>query len=92
MNTTVIDFYKFARTNPEIVTQLSAERDPEAFLARAVEAGREAGFDFSLEEARLELTDLPQLINDIANDDELTDFELELVSAGSLINCGSGKL
>ena len=82
MNSTVVDFYKFARTNPEIIAKLSEKCDQEVFLARTVEAGQAAGFSFSLEEARHGLADISQLVEDIANDDELTDFELELVSAG----------
>jgi len=90
MSDAVMEFYKVARRDKEIVDLLSGISDEAMFIKTVMELGREKGFVFTAEEAGSAISEFDSFIEAASNDDELTDFELEMVAAGLPINCSSG--
>ena len=90
MSDAVMEFYKVARRDNEMVSLLAGIEDEALFIKTAMELGREKGFVFTAEEAGSAISQFDGFIEDVSNDDELTDFELEMVAAGIPINCSSG--
>ncbi len=90
MSDAVMEFYKVARRDKEIVDLLSGISDEAMFIKTAMELGREKGFVFTAEEAGSAISEFEVLIEHASNDDELTDFELEMVAAGAPTNGHSG--
>ncbi len=91
MNDAVMEFYKVARRDNEMVSLLAGIEDETLFISTVVKLGREKGFVFTAEEAGAAISQFEGFIEHAANDDELTDFELEMVAAGIPINCDSGS-
>ncbi|MRG73950.1 hypothetical protein GH722_19505 [Alphaproteobacteria bacterium HT1-32] len=92
MSDAVMEFYKVARRDDEMVSLLAGIEDEALFIKTAMELGREKGFVFTAEEAGAAISQFDGFIEDVSNDDELTDFELEMVAAGLPINCSSGAV
>lgn len=91
MNANVIEFYKKVRADQDLIKALSEGQTVEEFSDIAVKKAAE--IDIQLERADVvgALDDLKGLITEAANDDELTDLELELVAAGIPMTCYSGE-
>ena len=87
MTTSAEDFYRIARTDDEILDRLSGIQDEAVFIGAIEDIARERGFTLTSEEIRLAIFNLTEIMQSVANDDELTDFELEMIAAGIPINC-----
>ena len=87
MTTSAEDFYRIARTDDEILDRLSGIQDEAVFIGTIEDIARERGFSLTSEEIRLAIFNLTEIVQSVANDDELTDFELEMIAAGIPINC-----
>ena len=90
MNQHIIDFYQVLRDDDAMLASLSQCETVDEIMEVAVEEGGKLGFHFTKEEAMLAGMDIETLRASVMNDDELNDFELELISAGLPINCSSG--
>ncbi len=89
MTTSAQDFYKIARNDDEILERLSGIQDEVLFIKAVEDIARERGFSLTSEEIRQAIFNLTEIMQSVANDDELTDFELEMAAAGVPINCQS---
>lgn len=91
MNTPeVVELYRHIRANPTILARLASQPDMASLESAAKDVGSSFGRDLSIEEVRQALAELPGIINAAAGEEELTDEELEIVSAGIQIRCNSG--
>lgn len=90
MNQNIIDFYQVLRNDDAMLASLARCETVDDIMEVAVEEGGKLGFHFTKEEAMAAGMDIDTLRANVMNDDELNDFELELISAGLPINCGSG--
>ncbi len=90
MNQAIVEFYAKARNDEQLIAMLSkcATLDELADTATA-EAGK-LGFHFTKEEAKAAGMDIASLRSAVMNDDELNDFELEMVAAGTTIKTNGG--
>lgn len=76
------------RENPGLWSELVRIDDRDELYDTIVESGREMGYALDPAHVRtVSPEDFLALINEHANDDELTDEELELVAAGLPIMC-----
>jgi hypothetical protein len=82
MNTNVIEFYKKVRTDKGLIEALSEGQTAEEFYTIAVNKAAEAGISLHVDDVKEACEKYGELCELAANDDELTDFELEMVSAG----------
>ncbi|WP_162305875.1 Nif11-like leader peptide family natural product precursor [Oleisolibacter albus] len=78
----LIEFYRLVREDEAVMGRLAACRTPEELVAAVVEESARRGLSVDAPSVELALSDLKSFI-DLANDDALTDLELEIVSAGS---------
>jgi len=92
MNQNIIDFYQTLRNDEAMLASMSRCETVDQIMEIAVEEGAKLGFHFSKEEAMAAGMDIDTLRASVMNDDELNDFELELISAGLPINCSSGAV
>lgn len=83
MNQDIIDFYRAVRSDDAIIAALAVAKTPEDMAALAVHEGERLGFHFSTEAAKAAVMDLNGLCAKAVNDDELNDFELEMIAAGA---------
>lgn len=90
MNQNIIDFYQVLRNDDAMLASLARCETVDDIMEVAVEEGGKLGFHFTKEEAMAAGMDIDTLHANVMNDDELNDFELELIAAGVPINCGSG--
>lgn len=90
MNQNIIDFYQTLRNDDAMLASLSRCETVDEIMETAVEQAGKLGFHFTKEEAMAVGMDIDTLRASVMNDDELNDFELELISAGLPINCSSG--
>ena len=92
MNQNIIDFYQTLRNDEAMLASMSRCETVDQIMEIAVEEGAKLGFHFTKEEAMVAGMDINTLRASVMNDDELNDFELELISAGLPINCSSGAV
>mgnify|MGYP003627878326 CR=1 FL=1 len=90
MSGAALGFYKFVRRDDKMVNMFKNISDEALFIKTAVELGHKHGYIFSTDEAATALAQFDSFIEAASNDDELTDFELEMVAAGIPINGNSG--
>lgn len=90
MNANVIEFYKKVRADQGLIEALSEGKTEETFSEIAVKKAAE--LDIQLETADVidAIGHFENLVRRAANDDELTDLELELIAAGIPQTCISG--
>lgn len=82
MNQNIVDYYQKVREDESLRTVYATCEDLDQVMETAVEEGRKLGFSFTKDEAMTVGLDLEALRGATSNDDELNDFELELVAAG----------
>lgn len=82
MNQNIIDFYQKVRADDVLIGAFSNTQTADEMADVAVAEGSKLGFHFSKEEAKAAGSDIDSLRANVMNDDELNDFELELISAG----------
>lgn len=85
----LVAFYRQIRENDALMRRLFACPDDANLIAAVLREAEASGFSFQPADVELVLSDLTSFIA-IANDDELTDHELELVAAGGS-QYGQGK-
>ncbi|WP_417822411.1 hypothetical protein [Terasakiella sp.] len=83
MNDNVVALYSHVRGNGELMDELSQITNEQELSTRVVLMGKELGFTISEEDALWGLTHIDEFIQEAVTGDELSDLELELVSAGS---------
>ncbi len=89
MNANVIEFYKKVRTDQGLIEALSEGQTAAQVSEIAVKKAAEMGITLETTDVIAALGQFQELVADAANDDELTEFELELVAAGSAVSCNS---
>lgn len=82
MNQNIIDFYQVLRNDDAMLASLSRCDTMDEIMEVAVEEGAKMGFHFTKDEAMAAGMDIDTLRANVMNDDELNDFELELIAAG----------
>ncbi|HBC07537.1 MAG TPA: hypothetical protein DC046_08140 [Rhodospirillaceae bacterium] len=87
MNQNIIEYYRQLRVSEDLMAAFSLSKTPEDVADTAVEQGDKLGFSFTKEEALAAGMNFKALCNEAANDDELTEFELEMISAGTSVQC-----
>ena len=92
MSISVCDFYSIIRTDNDILSRLSAIEDGAVFIETIGDLAKERGIILTAEEIGQAMSSFDEVIQNVANDDELTDFELELVAAGVPIVCQSNDI
>ena len=85
MNANVIEFYKKVRTDKGLIEALSEGKTAEEFYTIAVDKAAEVGITLQEDDVKEACEKFGELRVLAANDDELTEFELEMVSAGATI-------
>lgn len=88
LNKEVVEFYRVARVDNTLMETLSAAQSTDDLARVAVREAGKLGFHFTEQEAKAASMDIASLCNSAVNDDELTDFELEMIAAGSGADCG----
>lgn len=83
MNANVIEFYRKARTDQGLMEALSEGKTLEGISEIAVKRAAEMGIQLQTGDVLATLGQMAEFIPAAVNDDELTDFELELVAAGA---------
>lgn len=86
MNQNIIDFYQVLRDDDAMIASLARCETVDEIMETAVEEGGKLGFHFTKQEAIAAGMDIDALRANVMNDDELNDFELELIAAGAPIN------
>ncbi|MAN81467.1 MAG: hypothetical protein CMM77_05195 [Rhodospirillaceae bacterium] len=86
MNTNVVEFYKKVRTDQNLIEALSEGKTTEEFIKAAVNKAAEMGITLQQDDVVTACRNFEDLCKLAANDDELTEFELEMISAGGLFN------
>tara|TARA_R100000750_G_C2267709_1_gene66234 strand:- start:37 stop:321 length:285 start_codon:yes stop_codon:yes gene_type:complete len=87
LTTSARDFYRIARNDDKILDRLSGIQDEAVFIGTIEDIARERGITLTSEEIRQAIFNLTEIVQSVANDDELTDFELEMIAAGVPVNC-----
>ncbi|MFO7482215.1 hypothetical protein [Oceanibaculum nanhaiense] len=82
MNQDIVGFYQRLRVNDRLLAILSKGDTVEGIMEIAVEEAGKLGFHFTKEEALAIGMDIDTLRANVMIDDELNDFELELIAAG----------
>ena len=82
MNANVIEFYQKVRVDPNLIDALSRGKTIEEFSEIAVGKAGEIGIQLEKSEVVNAAGQIRELVMAAANDDELTELELELVAAG----------
>lgn len=90
MNDNVVALYQKIRTDGRLIAQFESCDGPEALVQQALIISSKLGVQVERQDLEAAVADLGSLIQSAANEDELTDFELEFVSAGFPINCSGG--
>lgn len=85
MNQNIIDFYQVLRSDAKLVETLMKHEGTDELLEAATSEAKKLGFHFTKEEALTAGMNIDALRAESANDEELSDFELELISAGTQI-------
>ena len=83
MNANVVEFYKKVRTDQGLIEALSEGKTAEEFYMIAVDKAAEIGITLQQDDIKEACGKYGELCQLAANDDELTEFELEMVSAGA---------
>lgn len=86
MNNNIIEFYRAVRQDQPLFDQLVTMQDADQLVEAVMSAGPKFGFDLTQDDVRQGLNSLTEIIAEVGNDEELTDFELEFVSAGGNID------
>jgi len=92
MNTNVIEFYKKVRADQGLIDALSEGKTAEEFSEIAVKKAAEIGIQLETADVAAALGQFEEVIATAANDDGLTEVELELVAAGIPPTCISGDV
>tara|TARA_R110001592_G_scaffold361214_1_gene671318 strand:- start:15898 stop:16200 length:303 start_codon:yes stop_codon:yes gene_type:complete len=82
MNANVVEFYKKVRTDQGLIEALSEGKTTEEFTKIAVTKAAEMGIALQADDIVAACGQFDELCKLAANDDELTDFELEMIAAG----------
>ncbi|MAN81468.1 MAG: hypothetical protein CMM77_05190 [Rhodospirillaceae bacterium] len=82
MNANVVEFYKKVRTDQGLIEALSEGKTAEEMSAIAVKKAAELGITLQQDDVVAACNNFTELCKLAANDDELTEFELEIISAG----------
>ncbi len=91
MNPNIIALYQIIREDAQIQAELSG-LDTEPYADVIMGYAAKHNLSFSRNEAISAIIECDQLVLSAVNDDELTDFELELVAAGVPLQCGDDGL
>ena len=83
MNQNIIGFYQTLRDDDVMIASLGKGETMEQIMEIAVDEAAKLGFSFTKEEALAIGMDIDTLRANVMNDDELNDFELELIAAGT---------
>ena len=92
MNANVIEFYKKVRADQGLIEALSEGQTVEEISEIAVKKASEMGIQLNTADVVAALGRFKELITEAANDDELTELELELVAAGIPQTIVSGEV
>ena len=92
MNTNVIEFYQRVRADQGLIEALSEGKTAEEFSEIAVKKAAEIGIQLETADVAAALDQFKKVIATAANDDELTEIELELVAAGVPPTCYDGSV
>ncbi len=84
MNQNIVDYYQTVRQDKALQAAYAGCENFDQIIEKAVDEGRKLGFSFTKEEALAAGMNFKALCSQAANDDELTEFELEMISAGSI--------
>lgn len=90
MNANVIEFYKKVRTDKGLQEALSEGNTVEEISEIAVAKAGEAGIQLEKSDVLVAMGQMKEIVSAVANDDELTEFELEMVAAGDATKCVGG--
>ena len=82
MNANVIEFYRKVRTDQGLIEALSEGKSVEEISEIAVTKAAEMNMPLRTDDVLAVSGNLNDVIAAAVNDDELTEFELELVAAG----------
>ena len=89
MNDNIVAFYSRVRGNEALMTELAQISSPEKLSTRVVLMGKEMGIVLTEEDVLSGLQHINEVITRVANAEELSDMELELVAAGSVHTTGT---
>jgi len=92
MNANVIEFYKKVRADQGLIEALSEGQTVEEISEIAVKKASEMGIQLNTADVVAALGRFKELITEAANDDELTELDLELVAAGIPQTIVSGEV
>lgn len=92
MNANVIEFYKKVRADQGLIEALSEGKTVEEISEIAVKKAAEIDIQLNTADVVAALGQFKELVTEAANDDELTELELELVAAGIPMSCVGGKV
>lgn len=83
MNDNIIEFYKKVRTDDELIAAFADAESATDTAKIAVREGAKLGLYFTEEEAAAAAINIDALRAGAVNDDELNEFELEMIAAGA---------
>lgn len=92
MNANVIEFYKKVRADQGLIEALSEGQTVEEISAIAVKKAAEIDIQLNTADVVAALGQFKELVTEAANDDELTEIELELIAAGIPQSCVGGSV
>ncbi len=84
----VTDFCSKIQNAPEMLTRLSGQHSTDALVAEIKSMGAEMGIKFEEGEIEDNLSSIDEVIKSVAQDDQLTDDELELIAGGAALISG----
>ncbi|MGD1901796.1 MAG: Nif11-like leader peptide family natural product precursor [Geitlerinemataceae cyanobacterium] len=84
-------FYKVFRTDLSLQKQLDGIADEYMYAEKAVEIGRDRGFEFTAADVKAALAE-PEAFLEGSIAAELGDYELEAIAGGTLTKCSSDNL
>ncbi|MEQ9557336.1 MAG: hypothetical protein RIG67_16315 [Rhodospirillales bacterium] len=91
MNANVVEFYKKVRTDQGLIEALSEGKTAEELSTIAVNKAAEMGITLQMDDVVAACGNFEELCKLAANDDELTEFELEVIAGGSFFGIGGGN-
>jgi len=89
---TPVDFYHELRTGPVIMAKLEGLNHTDDIAAKLFQYATANGHKVKLDEIHDGLRKVNEIVADAVGDDELSDFKLEVVHAGSPAKCGDDFL
>lgn len=89
MNANVVEFYRKARVDQGLIEALSEGKTAEEFVNIAVTKAAEMGLHFEKNDVIDAFDQFETFVAAAANDDELTEFELQYIAAGTVPTCAN---